>query len=73
MKCEFASGDIIVPIGSFRKHVVIDVCDKGVIVDEMFNGRLSNWHFLLSPRNILHYVCVGKWDSHFGEVKDERV
>lgn len=68
---EFKAGDIIVPIGSFRKHLVVDVCDRGLVVDELFHGKLSNWRFLLSKRSISYYVLVGKWDSCLGEVEDD--
>lgn len=68
---EFKAGDIIVPIGSFRKHLVVGVCDRGLVVDEMFHGRLSNWRFLLGRRSIPYYVLVGIWDGE-KEIDDER-
>lgn len=71
MKCEFVVGDIIVPIGSLRKHVVIAVGDKGVLVDELNKGQQMQIPLLLSPANYPYYVRVGKWHPYFGEVKDE--
>ena len=67
---EFKAGDIIVPIGSFRKHLVVDVCDRGLVVDELFHGKLSNWRFLLGRRSISYYVLVGIWDGE-KEVEDD--
>lgn len=71
MKCEFVAGDIIVPIGSLRKHVVIAVGDKGVLVDELNKGKQMQIPLLLSTANYPHYVRVGKWHPYFGEVKDD--
>ena len=72
MKCEFVAGDIIVPIGSLRKHVVIDACDKGVLVDELNKGNQMQIPLLLSAANYPYYVRVGKWHPYFGELDDER-
>lgn len=68
---EFKVGDIIVPIGSLRKHVVLDVCDKGVLVDELNKGNQMQKPILLSTANYPYYVRVGKWHPYFGEVKDD--
>ena len=71
MNCEFVAGDIIVPIGSLRKHVVIAVGDKGVLVDELDKGQQMQIPLLLSAVNYPYYVRVGKWHPYFGEVKDD--